>query len=200
MCTPSRKRFLTNFFILNISVISATKVVFRKNLKQMKGEKGERQKAGEVGKERQRKEQEKESESEGKSTSCNKCSWVSSAVHVLGLCGQGKEVTVSAPAYSPVFSPQGFLMKNSYTNTWSVFTNTAEKQRKMKTGVLPRGISQEFLAYFLSVSYAHRRKTSTSWQNRDPKKEKKETHQALWSLVSSCTLFGPCLLSRWWKS
>ena len=53
------------------------------------------------------------------------CSWTS---------WQGKEVAASAPAYSPVFSPQGFLMKNSYTNTWSLFTNTAEEQRKMKMG------------------------------------------------------------------
>lgn len=37
-------------------------------------------------------------------------------------------------------------------------------------------------------------------KQRSKKRKKKETHQALWSLVSSCTLFGPCLLSRWWRS
>ena len=52
----SRKRFLTNFFILNISVISATKLVFRKNLKQMKGKKGggKMKARRQVGKERQK--------------------------------------------------------------------------------------------------------------------------------------------------
>ena len=38
-----------------------------------------------------------------------------------------------------------------------MFTKTAEGQRKMKTGVdsTQEALHQEFLAYFLSVSYAH---------------------------------------------
>lgn len=51
----SRKRFLTNFFIFNIRVTSATKVVFRKNLKWMKGNKRGKMKARmDVGKGRQK--------------------------------------------------------------------------------------------------------------------------------------------------
>ena len=59
----------------------------------------------------------------------------------------------------------------------------------MKTGsrFYPRGISPGILGLLSLCELCPPQETS-SWQNRDPKKGKKETHQALWSPVSSCTL------------
>lgn len=175
MCTPQER----DFSLISLSSTSAWYLQQRwylgRTWSRWRGKKGGKMKARrEVGKERQ-----KEGAGEGE--------WVRREIYVLqhmqlgqfsSPCSwalwQGKEVAASAPAYSPVFSPQGFLMKNSYTNTWSVFTNTAEKQRKMKTGswFYPRGISPGILGLLSLCELCPPQETS-SWQNRDPKKGKK---------------------------
>lgn len=202
MCTPQER----DFSLISLSSTSAWYLQQRwylgRTWSRWRGKKGGKMKARrEVGKERQ-----KEGAGEGE--------WVRREIYVLqhvqlgqfsSPCSwalwQGKEVAASAPAYSPVFSPQGFLMKNSYTNTWSVFTNTAEKQRKMKTGswFYPRGISPGILGLLSLCELCPPQETS-SWQNRDPKKGKKRKPTRPCGVWFPVALFGPCLLSRWWRS
>lgn len=140
----------------------------------MKGEKGGKMKArGEVGKERQRKEQEKESESEGKS-SCNKCSWVSSTQSMfLDFVAKQRSNRVSSSLLASFQPSRIFNEKQLYKHVVCVHKHNRET-RKMKTGswFYPRAFHQEFLAYFLSVSYAHRRRHHHG-KTEIQKKEKK---------------------------
>lgn len=79
------------------------------------------------------------------------------------------------------------LMKNSYKNTWFVFTKTAKEQRKMKTGscFYPEAFSPVILG-LLSLCELCPPQEISSGQNRDPKKKKRHP---LGPVESDCQLY-----------